>query len=432
MSTVFYAHLGRVSLISARDGSLRLTEFDVNSRMAQISHHQPVSWNKGAFSMRLDQPFGDYNLLKRLAVGGQSEVFLAIKKGPAEYSRPIVIKLLPQGDTKKASIDMFFREAFISSRFVHPNVINIHDAKIIDDEHCMFMDFIAGQTVSDIAQRGFKNQVPPSLKQVVQIIVDACDGLNYVHDFRDLDNRLYSVVHCDVSPQNLMVTYSGVTMIFDFGIAKIMWSADESTSGGKYAYMSPEQMSGGDVDPRSDIFSLGVILYELCAGYRLFRRDSPQEVIEAVLNEPIVSPRDLKPEIPPFLEQIIMRALERDPEVRYQSVLSMRDDLRQFLGMTIEGRDLRSGLGAYVASMFKNERDEIAALLNEAGDRPQPIIASTPVVAGPEASLDMEIDREDLNEQLDFHNLKTQFRLLLVITFLLLVVCAGLAFTLFA
>ncbi len=386
--------------------------------------------------MRLDRPFGEYILLKRLAVGGQSEVFLATKNGPDEYTRPIVIKLLPPEDNKKAAIDMFFREAFISSRFVHPNVINIHDAKIIEDEHCMFMDFIAGQTVSDIAQRGFKGQIPPSLKQVVQIIVDACDGLNYVHDFRDLDNRVYSVVHCDVSPQNLMVTYSGVTMIFDFGIAKIMGSKEQTTSGGKYAYMSPEQMAGEEVDPRSDIFSLGVILYELSTGYRLFRRDSPQEVIDAVLNDEIVSPRELKPEIPPFLEQIIMRALKRDPEERYQSVLSMRDDLRQFLGMTIEGRDLRSGLGAYVASMFKKERNEIAALLNDAGSRAVSVPVETPTpkleMARPEASLDMEIDREVLKEEMDFHTLKTQFRLLLIITFLLLVVCAGLAITIWA
>ena len=380
--------------------------------------------------MRLDQPFGDYILLQRLAVGGQSEVFLATKAGPGEYTRPVVIKCLPPEDNKDAAIDMFYREAFISSRFVHPNVINIHDAKIIDGEHCMFMDFIAGQTVADIAQRGFKNQCPPSLKQVVQIIVDACDGLNYVHDFRDLDNRLYSVVHCDVSPQNLMVTYSGVTMIFDFGIAQIM-GQPENASGGKLAYMSPEQISGENVDPRSDIFSLGVILYELATGYRLFRRDTQPAVIDAILNEAIVSTRELKPEIAPFLDQIIMRALEKDPKARYQSVLSMRDDLRQFLGMTIEGRDLRSGLGAYVSGMFKTERDEIADLLNQAGHRAEPV-AQNKVEIRPEASMDIEIERNDLyeNEFQELLALKSQFRLLIIIALLLLVVCMGLGFSL--
>ncbi len=383
--------------------------------------------------MNLDRPFGDYILLKRLAVGGQSEVFLATKNGPDEYTRPIVIKLLPREDSKQDAIDMFFNEAFISSRFVHPNVINIHDAKIINEEHCMFMDFIAGQTVADIAQRGFKNQCPPTIKQVVQIIVDACNGLNYVHDFRDLDNRVYSVVHCDVSPQNLMVTYSGVTMIFDFGIAKIMGSTQKNAAGGKFAYMSPEQIEGDAVDTRSDIFSLGVILYELCTGCRLFRRDSPQEVIDAVLKDVIISPRDLKPEIPPFLEQIIMRALERDADSRYQSVLSMRDDLRQFLGMTDEGPDLRSGLGGYVANMFKEERNEIAALLDEAssGSHPKPVV-SGPVLTRAETSLDMEIDRAELNKPSeDFQTLKTQFRLLLAMTFTLLLICIGLAMTAF-
>lgn len=343
--------------------------------------------------MNQNRHLGDYLLLRRLAVGGQSEVFLAVKRGPSDYTRPVVIKALPpQARNDDRWIKMFYREAFISSRFSHPNVINVHDATLVDGEHCMMMDFISGQTVADIAQRGYKNQCPPTLKQVVQIVVDACDGLNYVHEFRDLDGRTYSVVHCDISPQNLMVTYSGVTMVFDFGIARIIGLDDEEASspaGGKYAYMSPEQVSGDPVDPRSDIFSLGVILFELCTGYRLFRRDTPQDVIQAVLDDPIPLPRELKPEIPLFLEQIILRALERDPFRRYQSVVSMRSDLRQFLGMTTDaGGDIRRGLGAYVAGMFKDERADIAQTLQD--------VSPSELATGSlnEASLELEVPKE--------------------------------------
>ncbi len=327
--------------------------------------------------MVINRQFGEFILLRRLAVGGQSEVFLAMKQGPATYTRPVVIKALPTDKNEdERHRRLFYREAFISSRFIHPNVINVHNAEIVEGTCCMMMDFVTGQTVADIAQRGYQRKSPPTLKQVVQMIADACNGLHYVHNFRDLDNHQYSVVHRDVSPQNLMVTYNGDTMIFDFGIARIIgMDDDEQLGGGKYAYMSPEQLQGQPVDPRSDIFSLGVILYELATGFRLFRRNSQPEVINAVLEAPIQPPRELKPEIPQFLDNVIMRALERDPFKRYQSASDMRKDLQQFLDMTSEGGDLRRGLGTYVSALFKEERTEIAMTLQNA---PKIVGDSTP------------------------------------------------------
>ncbi len=317
--------------------------------------------------MVINKQFGDYLLLQRIAVGGQSEVFLAMKRGPQTYSRPVVIKALPSDRREdEKHIDLFYREAFISSRFNHPNVINVHDAKMIDGEHCMFMDFVSGQTVADIAQRGYKNGTPPTLKQIVQVVADGLAGLQYVHTFRDLDNQQYSVVHRDVSPQNLMVTYHGTTMLFDFGIARVIGLGhDEDTlAGGKYAYMSPEQLRGEQVGPVSDIFSMGVILYELATGYRLFRRSTPQEVIKAVTEDDIQPPRDLKPEIPQFLENCIMKALRRDPLARYKSADDMRSELQSFLEMTADS-NLRRGLGTYVSALFKKERAEIASVLKD-------------------------------------------------------------------
>ncbi len=351
--------------------------------------------------MDLNQKFGEYMLLRRIAVGGQSEVFLAMKRGPETYTRPVVIKALPpQRREDEKHIEVFYREAFISSRFIHPNVINVHNACMIDGDHCMLMDFISGQTVADIARRGYQRKSPPTLKQVAQMIADACNGLHYTHNFRDLDGQQYSVVHCDISPQNLMVTYHGDTMVFDFGIAHIIgYDTTPPVSGGKYAYMSPEQLKGEPIGPRSDIFSMGVILYELCTGYRLFRRPSPQEVIGAVLDDPIQAPCELRPEIPPFLESIILRALQRNPYERYESAADMRSDLIEFLEMSPERGDLRRGLGAYVSAMFKDERADIAATLSRA-----PALQSGPVASlvhlsspqEPENTMDLEWSGEML------------------------------------
>jgi serine/threonine-protein kinase len=317
----------------------------------------------------INRRLGDYSLLRRIAVGGQSEVFLALKVGPGDYMRPVVLKALPQSVREQENfLELFFKEAFISSRFAHPNVITVHDARMIEHEYCLIMDFVAGQTVSDIAQRAFKKGTPLTLNQVAQIIADACDGLHYVHHFRDLDDTVYDIVHCDISPQNLMVTYHGVTKVFDFGIAQILGYTDSAEGdapvGGKFAYMSPEQCQGKPLDARSDLFSLGIILYELATGYRLFRRASQQEVIRAVLEEPIRKPSSLRQDLPLFLERCIMRSLARDPKDRYQSAAAMRDDLLQFLAMSQRGSE-RDELGRIVSSLFEDERRDIAHTLRE-------------------------------------------------------------------
>jgi serine/threonine protein kinase len=318
--------------------------------------------------MLINRQLGEFVLLRRLAVGGQSEVFLAMKEGPDEFTRPVVIKALPSKyRTDPQFVDLFYREAFLSARFSHPNVITVHDARVLRGEHCMVMDFISGQTVADVAARGYRQGKPPTRNQAVQIVSDACDGLHYAHEFRDLDDTPYSVVHRDVSPQNLMVTYQGVTKVFDFGIAKIQESGEEidTLAGGKYAYMSPEQCRGESVDARSDIFSLGIILYELAVGTRLFRRDSKPKVINAVTEEEIQPPSVYDDEFPQFLENVIMKALEREPNLRYQTAAQMRDDLLQFLAMNSHGR-VRHELGEYVAELFQDERDDIAKTVSMA------------------------------------------------------------------
>lgn len=318
--------------------------------------------------MYINRQLGDYILLRRLAAGGQSEVFLALKKGPSDFSRPLVIKALPSRHRDDPRyLALFYREAFLSVRFAHPHVITVHDIKVLRDEHCMVMDFISGQTVADIAQRGFQNGQPISLEHVVQIVADAADGLRYAHEFQDLDDSQYSVVHRDVSPQNLMVTYQGVTRVFDFGIAQIQEDGEQEAGpgGGKFAYMSPEQCRDEPADARSDIFSLGIILYELCCGRRLFRRESPPEIIRAVTEDPIIPPGAAVEGFPDELEAIIMRALERDPAERYQNAGDLRDALLGFLAARADA-SIRRELGEYVAQLFEDKREGIAQTMQAA------------------------------------------------------------------
>ncbi|MFW5967650.1 MAG: serine/threonine-protein kinase [Persicimonas sp.] len=328
--------------------------------------------------MFINRKLGEYVLLRRLAVGGQSEVFLAVKEGPDDFTRPLVIKALPTEYRHDPTfVELFYREAFLSARFSHPNVITVHDAKRLRGDHCMIMDYLAGKTVAEFAQRAHRRGEPLTLEMAIQIVADACAGLHYTHRFRDLDQTRYSVVHRDVSPQNLMVTYQGLTKVFDFGIAKIQEEdgGEETLAGGKYAYMSPEQCREERVDARSDIFSLGVILYELTVGRRLFRRDSTEETIAAVTGGDIPTPTSVNPNFPRALEPIVMRALERDPKDRYQSAERLRDDLIETLGARFDGK-LRRRVGAHCAELFAEERADIARTLNRAREEnldPRPV-----------------------------------------------------------
>jgi eukaryotic-like serine/threonine-protein kinase len=321
--------------------------------------------------MLTDVQLGEYLLLKRLAMGGQSEVFLALRNGEHGFNRPVVLKTLPKKQaTNPKLVELFYQEAFICARFAHPHLISVHDVRAIDGEHVMVMDYVSGQTVADIAQRGAQQGQPLAMLHAVQIVADICAALDHAHTFRDADEQRYKIIHCDISPQNLMVTYDGLSKLCDFGIARIQGrgDGDDVAAGGKFSYMSPEQCLGHKVDPRSDIFSLGIILYELTTGYRLFRRDSTPEVMRALTEDPIEAPSRLNGEVPMYLDRCIMKALEREPNARYQTAMQFREDLLDFLTMHRSSK-VRVELADYVSGLFAGEREETAALLRDSVER---------------------------------------------------------------
>lgn len=353
---------------------------------------------------RVHEQLGEYRLLARLAKGGQSEVFLAARSGPHGFFRPVVIKAIPDEFKGKRDMEaLFYKEATISSRFSHPHVVTSHDAKCVGDEHFMVMDYVAGQTVADLAQRSFSSNAGLTLEETLLMLSDACSGLGYVHSFEDVDCEHYSIVHCDISPQNLMVTYGGITRVFDFGISQITGDSGWMKSdliGGKFSYMSPEQCREEPLDHRSDIFSLGIILYELATGRRLFRRGSQEETVAAIVgDEPIAPPSSVAGHLDSAVDQVILRALERDRDQRYATAEEMEEDLQQLLvsrGVDIE--KLRADLGAKVADLFAEEREYVASILLQAREEMSEQVFAPERTEDPKPT-DLELKlQSDLNE----------------------------------
>ncbi len=285
----------------------------------------------------MPKQFGKYTLLRRLAAGGMAELFLALHRSVAGFEKLIVIKrILPSMNHDQGFIEMLLHEARIAATLSHPNVVQIFDVGQVDSIYFIAMEHIHGEDIQSIV-RGMKrmNVVEFPLEHTISIVLGTCAGLAYAHDKRDLDGAALAIVHRDISPRNIVVSFTGDVKIVDFGIAKSGTEpdADDTPSGqlkGKAPYMSPEQASGQLIDWRSDIFAVGVILFELTTGRRLFKGASEYETLKMICDKEYPLPSQVKPDYPPELERIVMRALAKKREDRYQSAREMQADLESF------------------------------------------------------------------------------------------------------
>jgi serine/threonine-protein kinase len=285
----------------------------------------------------LPKRFGKYTLIRKLAVGGMAELFLGLQRSMAGFEKLVVIKrVLPKLARDEDFARMLLDEARIAATLNHPNVAHIYDVGVFDGQYYIAMEHIHGEDLRSIVRQMRAESVASfPLEHALAIVLGCCAGLAYAHDKRDLDGVPLNIVHRDVSPQNILVTFSGDVKLVDFGIAKAGRSSMEDTKSGKLKgkvpYMSPEQAQGEPLDARSDVFSLGVILFELSTGRRLFKGTSEYDTMRMIAEGEYPRPRTINPALPERLEEIIVRALTRNREHRYPSARAFQSDLEGFI-----------------------------------------------------------------------------------------------------
>ncbi|WP_437814295.1 serine/threonine protein kinase [Sorangium sp. So ce1078] len=319
---------------------------------------QTISTNKQASNSLL----GRYRLIAKLGRGGMADVFLAVSRGPGSFNKLVVVKCLRVGMAEDPRyVLMFLDEAKLSARLNHPNVVQTYEIGGEAGGYFIVMEYLEGQPLKDIVRAvvsGCPGAASFTRAAWVRVIAEALRGLHYAHELADFDGRLMGVVHRDVSPHNIFVTYDGAVKIVDFGVAKASLNAAHTESGtfkGKMAYAAPEQaMASADVDRRADIFAIGIVLWELLAMRRLFDGDHVA-VMHQLLTRDIPRLSTVVPDIDPALDDIVARALQRDPARRFSTAQEMGDALESYL--RVSGEDIRTEqLGAHVLEMFAESR----------------------------------------------------------------------------
>jgi eukaryotic-like serine/threonine-protein kinase len=294
-------------------------------------------------------PFGPYRLQRRLARGGMAEVFLARHLGAEGFERRVAIKrILPHLSDSEEFRSMFLDEARLAAQLTHPNVVHIYDFGRAGDYDFIAMEFVDGVDIGQLIRRGRKHPVPFEL--AARVLADVTGALGYAHRMSDAQGRPLKLVHRDVSPQNVLVSYDGVVKLVDFGIAKAAFAAGRTRPGvvkGKYAYMSPEQVEGKTLDGRSDVFSAGICLYELVTGVPLFRRDDVTASMREIRDGKPIVPERYRPDVPDALVAIMRRALARSRDDRYADAEAMQAELERYL-KSADALATSSELGAYL------------------------------------------------------------------------------------
>jgi serine/threonine-protein kinase len=313
-------------------------------------------------------PSGKYRFIAALGHGGMADVYLAVAIGPAGFNKLLVIKRLRQSLEGEPEVRaMFLDEARLAARLNHRNVVQTNEVGVVDEQYFIAMEYLDGQPLNRVFARARQEKRPVPLGVALHILCDVLAGLQYAHDLADYDGSPLHVVHRDISPQNVFVTYDGQTKIVDFGIAKARRRMVESAAGvikGKVSYMAPEQAfsPSSDVDRRADVFSVGVMLWEAIAGKRLWQGLGDPEIIGNMLKE-VPRVRDAVPDVDPELAAISERALARDPDGRYRDASEMRAALlpcMEALGPKVSVEEV----GAYVRGLFVEQRKELRGLID--------------------------------------------------------------------
>jgi eukaryotic-like serine/threonine-protein kinase len=346
--------------------------------------------------------FGRYELLKRLAGGGMGEVYLARQRGIDGFQKLLVIKtLLPHLCEDEEFIVMFKDEARVTAGLIHPNICQVFEFEQVDGIYYMAMEYLRGEDLRRLWKACEQNGTPLTVPFICRIVSDAAAGLDFAHGLRNSEGQPYGIVHRDISPQNLFVTFEGGVKVIDFGVAKAAGRSQHTRTGalkGKYSYMSPEQVAGENVDNRSDIFALGIVLHELLTGHRLFKADSDVQTLARVRDCVVPPPSQLNPRLPAGLDAIVLKALAKNPDDRFRTAQELRLALEDWL---TQGR--MSASSAHLAEFLKlvyagrlSKEARLGPLLGEDGfSGPAPGASITPASVRTPAARQGEATRNE-------------------------------------
>lgn len=322
-------------------------------------------------------------LLERIGQGGMAEVFRAVARGTQGFQRILVVKrILPELSRDPRFVQMFIDEAKICALISHPNVVQVYEFGRLADTHFMTMEYVHGRNLSVVMEKlaSAGRLSPPDV--ICEVIRQACLGLHHAHTMMNAEGKPLQIIHRDVTPANLMLGFNGAVKVLDFGIARAAEELKETKTQagavkGKIAYLAPEQIHRRPIDHRIDIYALGVVLHECLTGQRLFRADNPLAAMKAILEMVVPAPSSMNSSVSKKVDQIVARALARDPNARYSSAKTMALDLESALH---EMRYFSQRLPSFLKELFKDE-------VTESKDRilPKEIVAISAAMAEPVA-----------------------------------------------
>ncbi len=311
---------------------------------------------------------GRYLVLEEIASGGMATVYLGVAQGAAGFSRQVAIKRLhPHHVGDQGFVSMLIDEAHIAAAIRHPNVAETHDVVAEEGELCLVMEYIEGEPLNKLMRSARGGEGIP-LPVVSAILVGVLSGLHAAHEATDREGKPLGVVHRDVSPQNVMVGRDGVARVVDFGVAKAAQRIQQTSVGkikGKVSYMAPEQLSGGEIDRRTDVFAAGVVLWELLTLKRLFRGQNPGEVIAKIMTSSIAAPSEHRSDIPAELDACVKKALEANPDKRFQTAREMATALAS-IAAPVPSDDLGDWVQSHAGEALEQRRQRVRAAMARA------------------------------------------------------------------
>jgi serine/threonine-protein kinase len=308
------------------------------------------------------RPFGDYTLLRRLGEGGMAEVFLARCDRAGRGPKIVVLKrVLPHVARNRLLVELFLNEARIAARLSSPHIARVFDTGRLRGWDYLTMEFVPGADLARLAERcGGRPADALGPGAVARLLLDVCAGLSVAHDARGEDGEALGLVHGDVHPHNVVLTYDGVAKLIDFGVAQATHAAPDAAPRGTYAYMAPEQLRGEAFDRRADVFAVGALAWELYAGRPLFRRDASWLTLRAVVED------DAPPLGDAALDAALAPALAKQPAARYPTCAALADALAA-LAAARAWDTAPASLAARVAALFAAEREQIERAIEGRG-----------------------------------------------------------------